>query len=506
MTSFDLLRLIGEARDEYIMEARKKPRRKPVWMKALAAVLAVVLLGSGSVYLLAGGFGGMGASAPAESAAAMEEAIPEAAPESPMEDAPLAPEAAEPEAMGTAEVTLLAMPEYPEQIAYDDYDGRSDRWTENQISDNMSAALNRFSYQVSAAVLSSTEESSCFSPLSLYHTLSILASGAEGQTLEELLQLLGQSNLETLSEEIGKLYRLNNHDDEVNILKIANSLWLDKQEVAYDPDWVITAANDYYAEVYEADFSDPATGTALGNWIAEKTGGFLQPDGQEMGIEDDMVMTILNTLWYKTQWSDRFYEENNTEEDFTLRSGEKLQTTFMNMTEKEHQAIVTEEYTKSYRRLDGGARMIFVLPAEGVDVMSLLTEEKLTEIFENGSYTDADVVWSVPKFETNVNYDLSETLKTLGVTTAFDPGAADFSTMTEETPLFLSAIRQGTRISVEEKGIEAASWTMAGMEAGAPNEEPLPVVEMNLNRPFIYLITAQDGSNLFLGVVQNPDY
>jgi serine protease inhibitor len=43
------------------------------------------------------------------------------------------------------------------------------------------------------------------------------------------------------------------------------------------------------------------------------------------------------------------------------------------------------------------------------------------------------------------------------------------------------------------------------MMCGASEPEELPVVEMNLNRPFIYLITANDGSTLFIGVVRNPN-
>lgn len=65
-------------------------------------------------------------------------------------------------------------------------------------------------------------------------------------------------------------------------------------------------------------------------------------------------------------------------------------------------------------------------------------------------------------------------------------------------------MQQGTHIAVNEEGVEAAAYTMIGMEAVAePMEEP-EIVEMNLNRPFIYLITANDGTTAFIGVVRNP--
>lgn len=526
MTSFDLMNLIGKVHDDYILKARVRPDKKTWWPKAIAAVLALVLFASGARYLVLP-FVGMGGSteaaaesaaagAPAEAPAAMEEApAEEAAPQEAMpEAAPEMEETAENAGMETdigeyGSVELLAMADYPEKTSYDDYEAQSDRWKENQVSDATDYAVNTFSYKTAAAVLSGSQESSCFSPLSLYHTLAVLCSGAEGNTQTQLLNLLGMSDLETLTSEIARLYRLNYQDDEVNILKIANSLWLDDElpdgtVMEYEPQWLITAAADFYAEVYAADFSDPEAATALGSWISKMTGGHLQPTSEEMGLSENTVMSIVNTLWYKTQWADKFYEKNTSSDIFTLSDGTAVECDFMHKTESAHSAVVTEEYTKSYIRLDGGARMIFVLPQEGVDVMSLVSEEKLTEIFENGNYTDADVVWSVPKFETTVTYELEETLKALGITDAFDVTAADFSPMTASAPLFLSSVRQGTHIAVNEDGVEAAAWSMAGMEAGEAAPEEMPTVEMNLNRPFIYLITAHDGSNLFLGVVQNP--
>jgi hypothetical protein len=73
--------------------------------------------------------------------------------------------------------------------------------------------------------------------------------------------------------------------------------------------------------------------------------------------------------------------------------------------------------------------------------------------------------------------------------------------MRGDVVLSYTAIEQGTRIGVDEEGVEAAAYTAIGLEAAGIAPEELEVVEMNLNRPFIYLITAQDGScnQLFIG-------
>ena len=519
MTDFDLLMMIGDAEDQYIMESRRRPKkrsRKNTWIYALAACLALAVIGgTGALFLSRGGV----AATTASDMTVMEKAAD-----------------AEPNAFGTAEdyeaaeefameaneaesfpdeepaaidgVTLLAGAVYPEAVGYEDVDGQSNVWTENQTSEETKTALNSFAYATAAKVLQSETDSGCFSPLSLYQTLAVLASGSGGQTCDQLLSLLGQSDLDMLADQAGKLYRVNYTDNEVNILRIANSLWLDETDslgipVNYNMDWVIRASADYYADVYAAEFDDAETSEALGTWIAEKTGGMLHPSPETLGFDPDTVMAIVNTLWYKTQWAEPFDESSSDTAEFTTASGQNVTCDFMHRTELGGQAIVTDEYAKSSLYLDRG-RMIVVLPAEGVDVNDLLTEEKLWEMFENGDYDDADVVWSMPKFETGVTYRLDDILKELGITDAFDSAAADFSEMSSETALYVGQVQQGTHIAVNEDGVEAASYSMAAVMAGGTAPEELPTVEMNLNRPFIYLITADDGSALFLGVVRDP--
>ncbi len=507
MTAFDLLKHVGSARDEYVLRSRKRPGRFPVGKIAALAAAAVLVVGLGATAIYLKPWAGAGSSQPETLADHVENTERES------------PEESETQLNGMGESdatvenplwgTLLAQATYPEPVAYDDYEGSSRVWTENQISDGTRYAVNEFSYKTAAAILKDTGESGCFSPLSLYQTLAILASGAEGQTCSELLDLLGQSDLETLEEEAGKLYRVNYADNEINRLQIANSLWLDDETedgmpIAYHQDWVLSAAADYYADVYAADFSSEDTQKTLWEWIDTHTGGVFRYSSKDVNLSDDTVMAVVNTLWYKTQWSDQFREENTASDTFTEENGGTVACDFMHRTEGTGVAIETAEYTKSYLQLNRGS-MIFVLPKEGISLDSLLTEEKLREIFENGNYNSAEVRWSVPKFETNSTFELADTLKALGMASAFEENAADFSRISD-TPLYLSRVQQGTRISVNEDGVEAAAYTDAEAEAnvGEGIAEEVPVVEMNLNRPFLYLITANDGSTLFLGTVRMP--
>lgn len=495
MTNMDLLQYIGEVDDKYILESRKRPKTVPKrkkWPMALAACAAVaVVCGSGLLAL-------------------QNRRAQSAAEQKPVETTVYTDYVTSPEptkGISAYGVTLLAGAEYPKAVSYEDYEGKSAIWTENQVTEDTHYALKAFAYSTAAKVLANKTDSGCYSPLSLYQALSMLASGAEGQTQAELLSLLGQPDLETLADQAGKLYRVNHSDNDVDVLKIANSLWLDETapdgtKIGYNEDWVLSTAANYYADVYQTEFSDPGAGGALGAWIAEKTGGFLQPTEAELSIPEETVMALVNTLWYRGQWRDRFDPARTEAGDFATEAGETVRTEFMHRTELDGYFVQGDGYTRASLGLGKGS-MTVVLPDEGTDVDTLLTEERLWDLFENDDYRRGEVRWSVPKFETNAAYGLEETLQSLGVSETFTD-TADFSRISD-TPLKLTKVQQGTHIALNENGVEAAAYTeLEVMVGAAPPEEDPGIAEMNLNRPFIYLITADDGSPLFLGVVRNP--
>ena len=80
----------------------------------------------------------------------------------------------------------------------------------------------------------------------------------------------------------------------------------------------------------------------------------------------------------------------------------------------------------------------------------------------------------------------------LGLTKAFDPVIADFSGM-GKVELYLSETRQGTHIGVNEDGVEAAAYTEIAAEAGS-SAPPEKVIEMKLDRPFLFAILSDDTS------------
>lgn len=385
--------------------------------------------------------------------------------------------------------------EYP--APPEDWEAYQQMLEENPVDADFLAALNRFALRSSAQLLSG--EGGCVSPLSIYYALALAAEGAQGDTARELYALLGADG-ERLGEQCSNLFRRLYAEDEEGTLLMANSLWLDEEvqgsPVRFREDYLKKAVERYYASVFTVDFADAATGEKIGDWIYENTREKLRFEPE---ANADQMMAILNTVYFNSPWRDPFVKELTQEDRFTCADGTEQTAPFMHRSET-GRYYRGEDYSAASLSLCKG-RMNFFLPDEGVDVHSLLSHE---DLFTAPETADGDktyrIEWSVPRFTCESKWSVLPALQALGVKLAFS-GDADFSALSD-TPAHITAIEQGTRIGVDEDGVEAAAYTYLSMETqGALMEEP-EVVEMNLNRPFLYTLTSQEGAVLFVGICE----
>ena len=122
---------------------------------------------------------------------------------------------------------------------------------------------------------------------------------------------------------------------------------------------------------------------------------------------------------------------------------------------------------------DGSLSMVVLLP-RAIDGLADL-EAKLT--FENlngwvSKLSKGEVKVYLPKFKTTSQFELGDTLKTLGMNTAFDANAADFSGMTGGRDLFISAVIHKAFVDVNEEGTEAAAATGVIMAPTSAKADP----------------------------------
>jgi serpin B len=108
---------------------------------------------------------------------------------------------------------------------------------------------------------------------------------------------------------------------------------------------------------------------------------------------------------------------------------------------------------------------------------------------------------SVPKFDVNSTMRLEGGLQKMGVTEVFDESAANFSGITADIPIFLTAVNQSVRVQIDEEGVKAAAYIETPV-AGSP-APPEEIIDFILNRPFLFAITTES-IPLFVGTVNTP--
>lgn len=224
-----------------------------------------------------------------------------------------------------------------------------------------------------------------------------------------------------------------------------------------------------------------------------------------------MIMDLVNTVYFNDQWENAFDASKTKKNKFNLPNGHSVDCNFMNIQFPNNTFVKGNGCTISGINLKNGLEMEFILPDEGVSVDQLLKNPEALLKEENQldspDVLSGKVTFSIPKFKYQVQLNLNKLLQKMGINTAFDKNAADFSTLSNTKPLFVSKLTQSACISINEKGCEAGAFTEEMLVGARPFKNIQPV-NMILDRPFIYVITkafiGEPSIPLFIGIINNP--
>ena len=257
-------------------------------------------------------------------------------------------------------VKPAAEPVYPKALGFDDYEGRWALREQYPVEDALWDSIDAFSARAASLALGGAEDNALFSPLSLWFALALCAESAEGDTRTALLGALGLSDPATSAKAVyNNLYKGN----KIGALKLSTSLWVNKQ-FPVKQEFLDLAAEDFYAHSYHCDFSDAATGKAMGNWLDEATGGLL--GGQALETDPETLMALFSAIYYSDQWTDEFNKDKNTTGDFHNADGTTSQAEYMHRTYGSHGWKYGEGWLSTSLSLKNGGSMVLILPDEGV--------------------------------------------------------------------------------------------------------------------------------------------
>lgn len=390
----------------------------------------------------------------------------------------------------------------------------------------MEAQLQDFFQRSMTQTLGRTEEENLtYSPVNLYMALSLGAELTAGNTRQQILDVLGAADADTLRQQMHILWNACYYDDKDQTL-LANSLWLD-QDLDYRQDTMELLAENYYTSVYQGQFGKESTDKAIINWLNRQTGDLLEEATQSIHLDPDTVLAAYSTVYYRAMWihGTEFSGQNNTQQTFHAPQGD-VTATFMHKKEMQTHYYAGTDFGALSLGLRDGSKMWFVLPDADKTVHDVLDAgEYAAYLFGQHLCQDPDcpdigiphschsdtcdkhrylkVNLSVPKFDIQASGDLKADLIEMGITDIFTPYTADFSASVEsDLPVFLSAVNQATRVAIDEEGVTAASYIeMPAPGAAMPPEE---IIDFVLDRPFLFFITNRYDVPLFCGVVNTP--
>lgn len=346
----------------------------------------------------------------------------------------------------------------------------------------------------------------CFSPVSLYFALALCADGTDGQAQQQLLELLGVDDAESLQQFCKTwISRLEDTDD-VYSLDIANSVWADRGYI-FKPEFLSVIQDTMDASAFNADFGTSEADSQISEWISNETKGLLNPDIQ---TKADDVAKLINTIYFKDAWTDPFIEESTSDGTFHGESADQ-QVPFMHKDESSGTFAEGGNFTACQMPFVGGSVMTFYLPDEGVTPAQLLQDNAAVSQLYDAEFVPAEINWTVPKFTIDSSFDdLISALVKLGVTDIFDSSVSGmFANMIDTDAsaevqgagdFYVSDVIQETHLALDEDGVEAAAYTSVGIRATGAMA-PDDIVDFVLDRPFVYTLQSADGVTLFTGTV-----
>lgn len=358
------------------------------------------------------------------------------------------------------------------------------------------------------------EENRIYSPLNVYMALAMLAEITDGESRSQILTLLGEKDVETLRTTTSRLWLANYSEDDYVTSIPASSLWLN-QDLTYHQDTVDTLAKYYYSTVYQGQMGSTEFDQALQEWLNEQTNGLLEEQVQGTGFSAQTILALATTLYFKAGWSDEFREANTVEEVFHSPNNDNV-CNFMKMSTPRNY-YWGKNFSAVSLSFQNSGKMWLILPNEDIGVDKLLQSNSgWSDLFFSNSMDNTStsklaieheyltVNLSIPKFDVSSDMRLEKNLPEIGITDVFNSEVSDFSPIIDNSiSASVSQIKHVARVQIDEKGCEAAAFTLIKVDRAAemlPQEE----VDFILDRPFLFAITGSSGDPLFVGVVNQP--
>ncbi|XP_063442637.1 antithrombin-III-like [Mytilus trossulus] len=345
-------------------------------------------------------------------------------------------------------------------------------------------------------------DSVCLSPYSITAAMLLVMIGASGRSKQQISSAIFQNSL--FSEEQQLKFYKSLHSQLTQRAGVhvsfasANRLFISNQFTVLQN--VQENAQRYFgADISVKDFTkSEASANEMNNWVSGQTDGKIKDLIKEEWLDQNTVMFIINTIYFKATWEKQFYSRITQKAAFYLPNNKKIEVEMMtNRIDVPHfRGVEISAIALPFK--GGHFDMVFILPNEinGLPNLEANITPKLLSDISAGFTRRHDLRVYIPKFKLQTELNLKHELPKLGVKDIFNQAQANFSNLIYEKRggVYVDVAVHKAVFNVNEAGVEGAAATAFG------NFVRISPMVFRANRPFLFYVRdIKSGLILFIG-------
>ncbi len=345
------------------------------------------------------------------------------------------------------------------------------------------------------------------SPFSVSAAFGMVYAGAAGTTAQQIGQVFHfPASATDLAPAFGALDCQLEGDGvgpDGGQLDIANGLFGQKS-LLFEPAFLSLLQDDYGAPLEKVDFAADSSGAiqTINGWVSQHTAAMIPHLLQPGDVDSSTLLVLADAIYFHGLWQTPFDPNETNPGSFQVTAQQSVQVPMMG-----------EGIAAPYLKSSGFAMielpyqsrtaMDILLPdaTDGLpQLVAQLTAQNLRSWLSQLAPPPGTISVELPKFNVDVRGDLTQTLRTLGLTAPFY--SADFSGIDGAQDISISKVIHEAVLRVEEAGTEAAAATAVVM---AGSSAPQFYTTFDVNHPFLLVIRdLPTGTILFVGQITDP--
>ncbi|CAN8012213.1 unnamed protein product, partial [Ixodes pacificus] len=353
------------------------------------------------------------------------------------------------------------------------------------------------------ALPTSKEGNIFFSPFGVSSMVGMLYAGSQGKSNEILFrQLKFPAFVMTFSDVLGAFAQRAKETGFVDALwpnlQVANAVLIDE---SFDVSYIYkkTLKRSFGAALLKVDLEKSGRFLVkyINSWVQRHTDYQIQ-EFVDHEFDPETKLVLLNAVYFRGAWNALFSKKNTTKRQFLNDgvTGAQVDTMSNTFTVNYAASKALSAVVVDLPHRGNNLSMTIVLPREndGVDrLRQSLTGQRFRNLVSDMHSIRAAVY--LPKFRLENKYSLTDPLKSVGINEIFSD-SADFSGISTQGNLRVSAVEHKAVVEVNEGGSEASSST-SGLVS-----KSVETLKFWVDHPFLFFIrNTVTRDILFMGQV-----